>query len=298
MNAIVEKTQLQTADAIGGLVASAVLVDLNISVWVGRKTDKKNTKKVVEDAGATSNDAAHVTKKLFVGNPKLEEVMRRATAARAYVADRTLPWMGDLKLLPMTQYLTFQDDMEDLKAEFDNAVNDFLKDYDIQVSAMAFKLGALFDRKEYPSAHEIRNKFDMSWSISPLPAAGDFRVEAEAELRKNLQRAYQEQMEKRIQSSMTTMWTRLKETLEHMVDRLGETDGKPNIFRDSMLENAKELVNLLRDFNLANDPKMEQARKQLMAIIDGVEPDELRKNKDVRADVRANVSDILSKFNF
>jgi hypothetical protein len=294
MNAMAEPNNV-----LGGLTASAVLVDLNISEWVGRKLDKTSTDKVVKDNHAMSKDAARVTKHLFVDNPKLAEVMKKSAKARNYVAAHTLPWMGSLKLLPMTQFLRFQEDMGALEAEFHAAVDAFLNDYDIQVAAMAFKLGNLFQRSEYPSAGQLRAKFKFSWDVMPLPTSGDFRVEAEAELRASLRDSYNEIMNKRVADSMNLMWGRLKECLEHMLDRLGVgEDGKPNIFRDSMLENAKELVNMLKDFNITHDPEMEQARRELAALIDNVEPQELRKNTAIREEVKSNVADILSKFAF
>jgi hypothetical protein len=143
MNAMTE------INAVGGLVASSVLVDLNISVWVGRKIDRGNTRKVVADNHARSSSAALVTKKLFVDNPKLEEINRVANKSRTYVSSVSLPWMGDMKLLPMSRFLDFQETMRALSDEFYTAVKDFLKDYDVQVSAMAFKLGTLFERSEY-----------------------------------------------------------------------------------------------------------------------------------------------------
>lgn len=300
MNAMTEAANLEiNVNAAGGLTASAVLIDLNISVWVGRKSDRKNQQKIIEDNGAASADAAHVTKKLFVDNPKLEEIMRKANAARGYIGDKTLPWMGDLKLLPMSSFLKVIEDLSALRDDFDAAVNDFLSDYDIAITAQAFKLGALFDRTQYPSAEELRTKFSMNWNVLPLPAAGDFRVEAENHLKKELQDAYTKAMNDRVNQSMALMWGRLKECIQHLVDRLGKgDDGKKNIFRDSMLENAKELVNLLKDFNLTNDPQMEQARRELNALIEHVEPDDLRKNDAVRDDVRKNASAILDKFSF
>lgn len=296
MNAMTEQIHLNVS---GGLTASAVLLDLDISVWVGRKTDKKNQRKIVDESGAKTSDAAHVTKKLFVDNPKLEEIMRRATATRTYVAERTLPWMGDLKLLPMSRFLQVSEDLARLRDEFNDAVDDFLRDYDLQISAQAFKLGTLFDRTQYPSADELRHKFAITWNVLPLPEAGDFRVDAENTLKREMQEAYNKAMSERIESSMRVMWGRLHECLTHLIDRLGyKEDGKPNIFRDSMLQNAKDLTGLLKDFNLANDPELERARQQLNALLDGVEPDELRKNDLIREDVRKNAADILSKLDF
>jgi hypothetical protein len=288
---------IEEVDVIGGLVASAVLVDLTISQWVGRKTDRAATRKVVSDNNAKTDKAAHVTKNLFVGNPKLEEIARSAARSRAYVDMHALPWIGNLKLLPMARFVEFQRDMAALQDEFYQSVEDFLKDYDVQVAAMAFKLGSLFNRAEYPTAGELRGKFNMEWNVMPLPSSGDFRVEAEANLKANLREAYQDAMNKRIEESMKMLWGRLKACLEHMLDRLGESeDGKPNVFRNSMLENANELLGLLKDMNIGQDPELERARKALHAVINQVEADELRSNHDVRTDVRQHVQDILDRF--
>lgn len=286
-------------NVIGGLVASSILVSLNVSVWVGRKTDKKNTNKVVSDNNATSKDAALVTKKIFADNPLLAEVSRKASKARVYVDSISLPWMAGTKLLPMTKFLEFQENMEDLRIEFDAAVDAFLANYDIQVSAMAFKLGTLFDRGEYPMESELRQKFHMEWDFMPLPTSGDFRVDAEQALRTNLQEFYDTSVGNKVNESMKLVWEKLKTSLTHLVDRLGEDDsGKNNVFRDSLMENAHELVNLLSNFNITNDADMEQARKMLLAAIDGVEVKELRKNDETRSTVRADVQSILDKFTF
>lgn len=284
---------------VGGLVSSAVLVDLNISTWTGRKTAKDETKRVVKDANAKASDAAHVTKKLFVGNPLFQEITTQSNRMRGYVQTYTLPWMGDLRLLPIAKFEQFQQDMGNMQADFDAAVDKFVRDYDVQVAAMSFKLGALFDRNEYPGASEIRTKFRVSWDFSPVPTSGDFRVDAENHLRQEMQEVYERAMQSRIEASMNSMWERLHECLTHLADRLGtKEDGKNNIFRDTMLENAKELVNLLQVFNITNDQRLEQARRKLLAAVDGVEPDELRKNDAIRADVKSQVDEILDKFDF
>lgn len=284
---------------VGGLVSSAILVDLNISTWTGRKTAKDETKKVVQEAGAKASDAAHVTKKLFVGNPLFDEITKQSNRMRTYVLNYTLPWMGDLRLLAIANFEKFQDDMGSMKNDFDAAVEKFCKDYDVQVSAAAFKLGSMFDRNEYPPASAIRSKFRVHWDFSPVPTSGDFRVDAENRLRQEMQEVYERAMQERVESSMRSMWERLHECLTHLADRLGKKeDGKNNIFRDSMLENAKELVNLLEVFNITGDQQLEQARRKLLSAIDGVEPDELRKNDNIRADVKSQVDEILQKFSF
>jgi hypothetical protein len=70
------------------------------------------------------------------------------------------------------------------------------------------------------------------------------------------------------------------------------------VFRDSLVENAVELVDLLKHFNLTNDPSMEQARVALHDAINYHDADDLRNHPESRAVVKSKVDEILNKFNF
>jgi hypothetical protein len=95
---------------------------------------------------------------------------------------------------------------------------------------------------------------------------------------------------------MQEAWDRLYECLGHMKDRLTDDGEKKKIFRDSLIDNANELVEALKHINITKDPKLEQARVELARAIVGVEAKELRDNKTVRQDVLTQVDSILSKF--
>lgn len=289
---------LQKQEVLGGVCASAVLCDLSISVWVGRKIDHNSTRKVVADNNATTADAALVTKRLFTGNKNLDAISSLAGRIRAYVDDKTLPWMGNLKLLPMDMFLTFQSEMRGAETEFKELVEAFLDDYDVQVSAMAFKLGGLFNRADYPTVPQLRDKFRLSWVISPVPTSGDFRVEAEQSLRDELQAAYSKAAAVQLDNAMRQVWDRMRDCLTHIKDRLSDDGDKPKVFRNSMLDNAGEMVTLMKSLNITGDPKLEQARRDLAQLLSGIDSKELRTSESVRADTKAGVDALLGKLAF
>ena len=98
---------------------------------------------------------------------------------------------------------------------------------------------------------------------------------------------------------MSDLWRRLHEQLTRMSDRLGVgQDGKPNVFHNTLVTNAVELCDMLRDLNVTNDPDLETARKQLENVLLGVEPDELRKNPAVRESVKTQVESVLDSYNW
>jgi uncharacterized protein YeeX (DUF496 family) len=132
-----------------------------------------------------------------------------------------------------------------------------------------------------------------------VPTANDFRVDIGEEAKQEIILSCQSAYEDRLNSAMKDAWSRLHEHLLRMSDRLSDTeDGKNKIFRDSLLENAVELVDLLKHFNITNDASMEQARRDLADAIHGYEADDLRESFLAREAVKSKVDAILGKFNF
>jgi len=121
-------TALQTAptDTAPTLASSAMLVELNISNWSGRKKDNR-----------ASADVA----------------MRNMHAAM------TMPWSNSgLRLLPTAQYFKYTGAMSDMENKFWDLVNAFLGKYNDAVIDVQMLLGDLFSRDDYPTAEELQRK--------------------------------------------------------------------------------------------------------------------------------------------
>ena len=101
---------------------------------------------------------------------------------------------------------------------------------------------------------------------------------------------------------MQDIKSRLLEHLKRMSDRLSidyvSGEAKPRKFHDSLLDGAHDLCDLASSLNIINDPQLEEARKALKRAIGNIDVKDLRKDVDARADVKAQVDDILSKFSF
>jgi len=66
------------------------------------------------------------------------------------------------------------------------------------------------------------------------------------------------------------------------------------IFRDSIIENIRELVSLLPSLNITNDPALEQARRDLESDLAGVDPEILRESKETRKEIAEKADQILN----
>ena len=273
---------------------NACICELNISVWTARKHDKAASREVKFDKGAHSDDAASVNKNLMAGMANLKKVTDFVAATRSNFYTMTLPWSDSgQRLIPMAQFFELKQWINTQEIEFNSIVGEFLREYPTLISAQAFQLGALFNRNEYPSVDEIRHKFGFRVGFLPLPQAGDFRVDATAEVINEMEEQYKETLNTRIQQVNEDLWERLHSTIKHMADRMGVgADGKKNIFRDSMVDNAVDLCDLLKRLNITNDQKLEKARASLESALLGVDATELRK-EGAREEMAIKLDSIL-----
>jgi hypothetical protein len=287
---------------------SSMLVDLGISVWTGRKLDKRVSDEI-DLAKNAKTRAGNYHKHLLAGTEKLEQVQKISGAVRTWHYEQTLPWSDNgSRLLPMKNFFDYKNILGKFEQEFEQAVESFLQEYPQLVSAAAFQLGDLFNRAEYPDVSELRNKFKFRYAFMPVPESNDFRIETGEEVKRELQEQYETFFNSKLNDAMKDVWDRLHETLSHMSSKLADAsaprvmkDGTTNytqIFRDSLITNAMDLCGLLTKLNVTEDPKLEQARKTLEIAIAGVTPQDVRESDDVRKDVKARVDEILKAFDF
>ena len=286
--------------------SSAMLVELSISSWTARKLDKKVSAEV-DVAKNTKVSAVNVNKNLMAGTGVLDKIIKYAASARAWHLSQTLPWSDNgSRLLPMSNFMAYKEQLTVMEDNFNALVDKFVESYPDLVSAAAFQLGDLFDRNEYPDVATLKQRFKFNYSFFPVPSAGDFRVdineEAKADIIANCNNAYNN----RLENAMKDAWGRLHDCLTRMSDRLSTDvvmeDGiavhEFRVFRDSLLENAVELVDMLKHFNITQNPDMEKARQELKSAISKYDLDDLRSSMVARQAVKTQVDSILSKFNF
>lgn len=269
---------------------SAVLVDLNIGVWTGRKMDKR-----VSDAVDASNNtkarAGNYHKKLLAGTEALDKLHSVVSSIRTWHYENTLPWNDNgSRLLPMANFFDYKAMLSQYQRQFDDAAEEFYGEYDTLVTAAAFTLGSLFNANDYPTVNQIKSKNYFNATFSPVPSAGDFRVDIPEEYRIELENISKEREE----AAMKDVWTRLHDCLKHMSDKLAGEEKQ--VFRDSLVNNAVDLCGMLTKLNITNDPKLEQARQELEKTIVGLTAADLRKDDDTRKGVKIRVDEILSMF--
>jgi hypothetical protein len=97
---------------------------------------------------------------------------------------------------------------------------------------------------------------------------------------------------------MRTPWERLHTVLTAMSEKLKDEDGEDSKkrYHDSLVTNAVDLCGLLDKMNITNDPKLEDARKQLELTMLGADIETIKDSATVRESMKNKVDAILQKF--
>ena len=93
-------------------------------------------------------------------------------------------------------------------------------------------------------------------------------------------------------------WERLHAELSAISKKLTDTEGEDGKkrYHDTLISNPLELCGLLTKLNITNDPKLEEARRQLELTMLGTTMEGIKEDKYHRAEVKAKVDDILKRF--
>ena len=291
-----DSLQSQTAptDTAPTLASSAMLVELNISNWAGRKKDNRASADVTSQNYAATG-VANVNKKLLANNADLKAIQTHVTAMRNMHTAMTMPWSNSgMRLLPTAQYFKYTGAMSDMENKFWDLVNAFLGKYNDAVIDVQMLLGDLFSRDDYPTAEELQRKYRVHINYMPLPDAGDFRVDISNEALREVKEQYADFYTTQYNTAMNDVWTRLHKALTNMSERLdyGSKEDK-KVFRDSLVGNVNDMVELLRVCNVTSSPQMAQMADKLEEAMAGVTPDGLREDDTFRAETKRAVDDAI-----
>jgi hypothetical protein len=278
--------------------ASAVLVELNISVWPASKIDREITDKVNSDAGAVRG-ASQTKKNLFAGTSLRKDISDFAARVRLYHNKHTLPWAdkGE-RMLPTALFMDYKQTMNGFEQTFNMMCNNFYIEYPRLVAEAPTALQGLYKAEDYPELTDVRLKFGFRRTVKPVPEAGDFRLDIPAYDLEEMRSEFMSQQDRKLAEAMREPWDRLHKTLVAMSEKLTDVegdDGKKR-YHDTLLTNPLELCSLLTKLNITNDPKLEEARRQVEVAMLNADMESIKEDADTRSELKSKVDAIINKF--
>ena len=280
--------------------ASALLVELNISVWPATKIDRETTEQVNTNASAV-RDASQTKKNLFAGTGLRKDIEKLAARIRLYHNQRTLPWAdkGE-RMLPTALFMEYKQTMNAYEQTFETMCQNFFAEYPRLVQEAQVNLGRLYKAEDYPDITDVMLKFGFRRTVKPVPEAGDFRLDIPANDLEEMRAEFVSQQDEKLAEAMRAPWERLHTMLVGISEKLTDVegdDGKKR-YHDTLITNPLELCELLTKLNVTKDPKLEEARKQLELTMLGANLESIKEDSVARSEVKSKVDAILNKFSW
>jgi hypothetical protein len=233
-------------------------------------------------------------------NPKyMKKLKAKEGAVKRYLSSLCFPspYKKGVYLEPLALFMEIDKQLQKFFGEWKALVADFVKQWPEMVDAASKSkdeggLGPAFDPEKYPDSTEVASHFVMEWEyLSFVTPENISQVSPEM---------YEKAMAKeqsRVRQQVDLINEALTGEMLNLVRKLGDTlsaevNGKPKIFRDSTVTNVTDFLSLFGARNLTNNQALAEMAQRAMKVLDGKDPDELRKNKDVRAAAAAEMSKI------
>lgn len=266
----------------------AMLANLTISQWTARKHDRKASKEV--DTAHGANDAGRYNK-LLVDKSALQPIASAASALRDLHYKLTLPWgdNGD-RLLPSTLFVDYTNKVRAARQVFDDAVASFVGSYPNLIQDARKRLGTLYEPGDYPATSQISTRFGSHVGFAPVASAEDFRVDVGAENVAEIRAEITRQAEQRLNDATKECWTRVRDVVERYAERMSAENGK---VYDSMVDGARDLVNLLPALNMTHDSELTRVTHEIEQRLLRYTTSQLRSSLGARQAVSAAANDIL-----
>jgi exonuclease VII large subunit len=288
-------TALNVNTSAPTIASSAMLVELSISVWTGKKKDKAASDDVTRLNNAQKG-VASVSKRLLGDCAELDAIQKFAANVRTLHYSATMPWSDSgLRLLPTSQYFKYQKQITALRDEFARLVEVFLRAYAWEITQAQAKLGHLFVVSEYPNEDELRKKFRFNMTYIPLPEAGDWRVDMEREAQDALREQYQAAFTAQLKGAMDDIWQRLHTTLSTLSRQLSDQteDGKTPKIYASVFDRANEIIDMMETCNITNDMNMQLMQKRLKLAFRGVTVENVKDDANLRRETKRTIDEAI-----
>ena len=211
----------------------------------------------------------------------------------AYWKSLSLPYPEPgIRLIRQDHIDGFATQIREFQEELAEAVENLDRHYSDMKATARQRLGSLFNAGDYPESLVGAFSVDADFpSVEPPP----YLQQLNPALYEEECRRVQSRFDEAVRLAEEAFTAELAKIISHLTERLsGQEDGKPKVFRDSMVENLTEFFGRFRELNVRSSEQLDQLVGQAQRAIRGVEPQDLRDNAGLRQHVAMEMSRVQS----
>jgi hypothetical protein len=288
-------------DIEGNIMDRAVLLSISLH-RLGISKKVKTQKKGDFIAGAIEVPV-DVNKALIKGSKKIlssgayDQIVKGDNAFISALRDLALPSLFRAGVYAVPLGLLDRVDrmvVKYLTVERPLLVQNFLAQYNDCLLDAELQLGSFFDPTNYLDLAAVDSRFwvDYKYVSTSVP---EKLKRVRADIFEREEGRAKSEIESMTDEIKTVLRESVRDLLAHAAERLGEkADGSKKIFKDTMIGNIKAFLETFHDRNIAQDGELETICSEISTLLEGITPDRLRVNADLRDQVRASFQGITA----
>jgi hypothetical protein len=277
------------------IASSALIVNLSRSVPDLIKNDPEAAKALARIKNA---DVGAVTaRKSLIDSPALKDLQRLSREIYQWHIKNTVPW-GDLgqRLKDNAGLIDYRNTMNKFEIQFEALANKVVYEYPACCARAQNRLGDLYDPALFPSVEELRRKMRLRVTYEPIADPSNFIVQIGDQAAEEMKKQYNEVLSSRMEGISNYIYEKLREPLTNLVKRIDyDRMDTPTGFRNTIVDNVMQIVELMGSCNFNADPKIDRLRRELRDALRGVTPDALREDSALRQHTKQEVQKIIDQ---
>lgn len=265
--------------------------------WFGvHKTLNAEQKAEAAEAFGATGDSLSAGKKLL---DTRHPAYRTVSAVRGRIQfiwkARSLPYPEPaIRLIRRDDIERLDTELTALRGELANAVEQLDRRYAELRTAAQQRLGRLFNLSDYPAS--LRGLFAVEWDF-PSVEPPDYLQQLNPELYEQECRRVAARFDEALQLSEQAFVAELSQLVVHLTERLSDSDdGKPKVFRDTVVTNLTEFFERFRRLNVRSNEQLDTLVSQVEDLVNGVQPQSLRDNQVLRQAITTELTQLQPVF--
>jgi hypothetical protein len=276
----------------------ALMVRLTRKKFNRNKTDKDISITVSDDFKVQEAGALRVNKSIF-SKDATKGFQDIYSQAGKYFYRVTLPWDDKgWRLLSIDLYKEFTKKFKSFSNDYRKFVAEFIDNIEQLVEESKVMLGAAWKASDYnflaPNGAVDRNmleeQFHLEIEFDTVTSGDDLRASLTEADREAIAAQIDEQAMRKFAKANDHIIVTLRDAVYSIHERLCVSE---HVFRDTLISNLEELIDLIPKMNIAGDPKINEIAAEAKLKLTGWDPQDLRDDDDLRKQVSKDAEKIL-----
>lgn len=258
---------------------------------VCRTLEADQLREAADAFGATTRSILASKKMLDTGHSAYRAVTNIRSQATAYWRSMTVPYPEPgIRLIRRDRIPAFEAQLREFRAELADAAADLQAVYPDLCAKASRDLGELYNPDDYPV--RIDTEFALGWDYPSTDPPAYMRA-LHPELYAREQQRIAGRFDEAIRLTEEAFAAELAGLVEHLAERLsGDADGRPKIFRGTVITNLQGFISRFRDMSLRSNSDLDALVSQAEDLVGGVEPDQLRSSRTARDRISLGMAEI------